>query len=475
MNKYQQKINELKIKLESLRPIKPEFLINIKDKFELMYNHYTNTIEGSTLTIGETESLIRYNLETKINKSVRDVEEMRSHIKQYNVVGFLSDKILTEDGFPLKLNQNYILDLHKVLYIDDKVIIKDNDYGQKVDILLPAGRYKPQNNHVHTLSGKLFKYADFTEVQRLMTDLLDWYETNRKVLNPVELASIFHYKFIRIHPFSDANGRMSRFLLNLILQSSGLGLVVVTEKDRNEYLESLENTDRNFTNITVDEIVNSNELNLYKPFIDYIYQNEIRSLELMIKGANGEDIFTAKEQLQLSVDKIKKNKNYLFNNKEYKEKYFDAIFKIVQHFIEISITYKDFLPYDSLRYAHFSGLNIEIYEKNEKEFIFTRFDKDAINDIKANIYNLKNGCFFTLYLFRKNLQNTDTVGLKISFDSFVTLNIEEVDVSFFKDQGVTVRTIYSSKLNYSEIPNDDQIEQISKEIQNSIKKYIESL
>lgn len=40
-----------------------------------------------------------------------------------------------------------------------------------------------------------------------MADLLDWYNTAEQEgkLSPVELAALFHYRYIRIHPFEDGN------------------------------------------------------------------------------------------------------------------------------------------------------------------------------------------------------------------------------------------------------------------------------
>lgn len=52
-----------------------------------------------------------------------------------------------------------------------------------------------------------------------MSDLVDWYneaEAEGKY-TPVELASLFHYRYIRIHPFEDGNGRIARLMVNYIL------------------------------------------------------------------------------------------------------------------------------------------------------------------------------------------------------------------------------------------------------------------
>ena len=55
-----------------------------------------------------------------------------------------------------------------------------------------------------------------------MGDLVDWYNAAEQEgkLSPVELAALFHYRYIRIHPFEDGNGRIARLMVNYILLKS---------------------------------------------------------------------------------------------------------------------------------------------------------------------------------------------------------------------------------------------------------------
>jgi Fic family protein len=209
------KINTLKQELESLRPIKPEYNSKITQKFQLEFNYYSNNIEGNTLTIGETKSLILKGMEASISKKFRDISEMKGHLDAYNTLGFLTDRILTANHLSLELTQNFIKNLHKIIFVEDEKKQYENSF-----VLIPAGDYKKHNNHVLTSTVQVFEYVEMSQVPQLMTDLLDWYNTARLSWNPFVLASIFHYKFIRIHPFGDGNGRMARLLMNLILQSS---------------------------------------------------------------------------------------------------------------------------------------------------------------------------------------------------------------------------------------------------------------
>ena len=102
-----------------------------------------------------------------------------------------------------------------------------------------------------------------------MTDLVDWYnkaEAEGK-LSPVELAVLFHYRYIRIHPFEDGNGRIARLLVNYILTKHDYPMIVVRSRLKNEYLEALH---------AADLIVGSSpsagakaSLTKIKPFVQY--------------------------------------------------------------------------------------------------------------------------------------------------------------------------------------------------------------
>ena len=109
-----------------------------------------------------------------------------------------------------------------------------------------------------------------------MEELLVWFrkEKEKAKVNPILLASLFHYRFIRIHPFDDGNGRIARILMNFILMQFGYPPVIIKTEDKENYYAVLRLAD-------ADEL---------KPFIEYIAQNLVHSLQIMIKGAKGEDI-----------------------------------------------------------------------------------------------------------------------------------------------------------------------------------------
>ena len=99
--------------------------------------------------------------------------------------------------------------------------------GKPTKRTVQVGVYKQSPNHVKTKTGEIFRFSTPEETPAKMTDLVDWYggQMNDKKVNPILLAAEFHYKYIRIHPFDDGNGRTARILMNFILMQFGLSLI----------------------------------------------------------------------------------------------------------------------------------------------------------------------------------------------------------------------------------------------------------
>ncbi|HPQ52775.1 MAG TPA: Fic family protein, partial [Spirochaetota bacterium] len=72
-------------------------------------------------------------------------------------------------------------------------------------------------------------------------------------------AVLGHYFFVYIHPYMDGNGRIARFLMNLMLVSSGYPWTIIRVTERIEYMKSLDfaATDKDikpFTGIIIKEM-----------------------------------------------------------------------------------------------------------------------------------------------------------------------------------------------------------------------------
>ena len=231
-------IHEALEKWDALQPISEHQREMLSRRFSIDFNYNSNHIEGNTLTYGQTELLLLFG-KVVGEAEVKDVQEMTA-----SNVGL---KMMTEEA-SLKskpLTQNFIRTLHHMLLREDYTVYRSLPDGATTSYTIHAGQYKTRPNSVITRYGDRFEYASPEETPALMTDLVDWYneEEKRGNLAPSELAALFHYRYIRIHPFEDGNGRIARLLVNFILARHDYPMIVVRSRKKNEYLEALHKSD----------------------------------------------------------------------------------------------------------------------------------------------------------------------------------------------------------------------------------------
>lgn len=210
----------------------------LRRRFTIDFNYNSNHIEGNTLTYGQTEMLLLFG---KIigEADMNDVQEMTASNLTLRMT---AEEALRHDA---PLTQTFIRTLHKTLLREDYTVYKNLPGGLPAAYTIHAGRYKTRPNSVITRYGDKFNYADPEETPALMSDLVDWYNKAEQTgnLSPVELAALFHYRFLRIHPFEDGNGRIARLMSNYILYKHGCPMIVVRSRNKNNYLDALHKTD----------------------------------------------------------------------------------------------------------------------------------------------------------------------------------------------------------------------------------------
>jgi Fic family protein len=181
-------------------------------KFSVRFTYDTQRIEGSVLTLRETANLLEIGV-TPLGKPVQDIKEAEAHQKiLYEILRFHKD-----------LSLQTILYWHKRLF-----------ESTKKDI---AGRIR---QHQVAISGSKFVPPSPAEVYPLLREFFKWYEGSKKKLHPVELAALVHLKFVTIHPFADGNGRISRLIMNFVLNKQSLPMLNIPYKNRNNYYNALE-------------------------------------------------------------------------------------------------------------------------------------------------------------------------------------------------------------------------------------------
>ena len=276
-------IQELYHEWQVLQPLKPEDQRRLDEKFRMEFNYNSNHLEGNTLTYGETELLLVFG-QTDGSHDFREYEEIKAHdlaLKMIKEEAKDSDRPLTE---------NFIRLLNKTILVTPFWKDAETPDGQKTRVEVKIGEYKSRPNHVRTQTGEIFYYATPEETPSLMHDLVMWFNKAKEegVLTPLELAALLHYRYIRIHPFEDGNGRIARLLVNYVLLSYGYPPIIIQTADKENYLKELRIADIN-TGLDLSNALTKGIESIVS-FVDYMENRLQHSLMLAVKAAKGENI-----------------------------------------------------------------------------------------------------------------------------------------------------------------------------------------
>lgn len=269
----QKRITEKKQKLASMGQLSPKKIEEISERMQIDFVYNSNKIEGSTLSRGETELVLR-----------------GITIGKKNIPEALRGKDLGD--ILVAQNHSSAMKLIKKIAFDKTYVITENDI-KKIHrvvmngVIASAGQYR---NHDVEVRGAGFTPPSFYEVPKHMKELVDTMNNNPDELRPIELAAQTHYDFSWIHPFEDGNGRIGRLLLNLILVRNGYQFAVIKSVDKSQYLRTLRDMD-----------ISGN----FKPFLVYVARciEQTLDLYLMAKKPKKEDEF-------LPLAKLAKNTPY---------------------------------------------------------------------------------------------------------------------------------------------------------------------
>ena len=429
------KIETLFKEWQSLQPVKEEYQQRLDQKFMLEFNYNSNHIEGNTLTYGQTEMLLMFGKVVE-EANMKDLEEMKA-----SNVGLKMVKEMALDK-EQPLTEYFIRTLHKTLLREDYTVYRQLPDGTSTSYVVHAGQYKTRPNSVITATGERFEYASPEETPALMTDLLQWYNQaeTEGTMPPIELASLFHYRYIRIHPFEDGNGRISRLMVNYILYRHGYPMIVVKSADKKNYLTALNRCDVAIGPVPSDGA--HAELSQITPFVDYMSKCLFRALEISIKGAKGERIEEA--------DDWKKNLKTKYHNQINKPEVTEVTEKKVKE--EFSELLKHIDKELSEFYSVFTSVN---WEPNNGSY---------------DLYNDNN--YYASINFYKEFGN-----IKTGFNTYIELTIQQflykIEVSYNKWEMPNV-VLYNKELSYAESLTDQDKEDIVNVIGNLLNQFIET-
>ena len=189
----------------------------IKDKereeIAIAFTYNTNAIEGSTITLEETREIIQDKISP--NKPLKDIKETEAHYRVF--LAMLDNKE--------RISHKHLLSWHKEIFGETKPDI--------------AGKFR---NYFVRVGNYLA--PDWRDVKKLLTRLIKF--INGTKINSVELAARAHYKFEKIHPFGDGNGRIGRLIMNHLLWHRGYPMLIVEFKTRSSYYKALQRDEERF-------------------------------------------------------------------------------------------------------------------------------------------------------------------------------------------------------------------------------------
>lgn len=198
---------------EIIKKITKKQLQDIIDRFTVNFTYESNAIEGSSLTLKDV-AIVLHEKKAVEGKDLREIYEALNTREAMQLVF----------GNKLRIRGKDIIKLHKI-------IVKNTGV---------AFGYKKLPNFI---LGRNVRTALPENVEKEMRQLIDWYHEN-KGIHPLELASAFHGKFERIHPFDDGNGRVGRLLVNVILINSNYPPIIIRRTQRVSYFSCLEAFDK---------------------------------------------------------------------------------------------------------------------------------------------------------------------------------------------------------------------------------------
>lgn len=202
-------------RLAALRPLSLESVASLAAAFDVRMVYESNSIEGNTLTLRETEIVLSKGV-TVSGKPLKDHLEAVNLMKAWEQVKSLAqpDAILSERD---------LLDLHRIVLTS----VEDQH----------AGSYRSSSVRI---AGAKMLPPNPVKVPDLMEEL---FTETAAISDPIERAAKLHHGIARIHPFTDGNGRTARLAMNFILLAAGYPPVSIPTELRQNYYQALEAAD----------------------------------------------------------------------------------------------------------------------------------------------------------------------------------------------------------------------------------------
>ena len=204
-------IEKKKAELDSRRPLTEGEVQRLYEDFMIEYTYNSNAIEGNTLTLRETDMVLRGL--TIDQKPLKDHMEAVGHKDAfYFVVDLVKEKA--------ELTEYVIKQIHSLVLADKPM---DKGTYRKVPVRILGAYHEPVQPYL---------------IESKMHELLQNFKNDKT--NIAEKLALFHINFEGIHPFIDGNGRTGRLLVNLELMKAGYPPIDIKFTDRKRYYDAFD-------------------------------------------------------------------------------------------------------------------------------------------------------------------------------------------------------------------------------------------
>lgn len=204
-------IDQKKIELDSRRPLTEGEVARLNEEFAVEYTYNSNAIEGNTLTLRETDMVLRGL--TIDQKPLKDHMEAVGHKEAFDFV-----RELVQSNVPM--SERVIQQIHYLVLADKR---DDRGVYRRVPVRIMGAQHEPVQPYLiqPRMEQLMLRYAESTE--HIVTKL-----------------ARFHIEFEGIHPFIDGNGRTGRLLVNLELMKAGYPPIDIKFTDRMAYYNAFD-------------------------------------------------------------------------------------------------------------------------------------------------------------------------------------------------------------------------------------------
>lgn len=217
-------------------------LPNSVDALRVELTYHSNAIEGSTLTLRDTQLILEGHTPPG-GKPLREIYEARNHDRAIRLV----ESWCRERSALAPITDTDILDTHALVLADIDTNFAGRFRSERV--LIKGTRFVPPGSH---------KFEQLIPAMLMLA--------NRAGVHPAIQAAELHYNCVAIHPFSDGNGRTARLLMNYHLLRRGYPHTIIEVERRAEYLAALEEA-------------NSGR---FEPFVSFVVLSVVRSIHRLI-------------------------------------------------------------------------------------------------------------------------------------------------------------------------------------------------